>query len=58
MLLTNVGRIFPGDTNKLIPIKFLCSDLVLPKLQIGTKFYIREGRIIGEGEIREIFNRG
>lgn len=48
------GRpIKPGDT-VVLAILFLWPDLVLPKLSVGTKFFLWERGHIAEGEVLEI----
>ena len=39
MLLENVGAIHPGEDKESVPVKFLCADLVMPKLHDEIKFY-------------------
>lgn len=56
ILLNSIGPIHPGDKKDNVPIKFLCADLVIPKLEVGTKFKIRDGKIIGEAEVVKIIN--
>ena len=57
LLLNNTGPITPGENKKNIPIKLLDSDFVLPKLQVGGRFYLWDMRNIAEGVIIEIFNK-
>lgn len=57
LLLNKIGSIFPGDKKDNIPVKFLCPELVLPKLKEGIKFYLWDGRIVAEGEVKEIINK-
>ena len=54
LLLHEVGQIWPGESKADVPIKFLCPELVLPKLQKGSRFYLWEGKNIAEGKIKEI----
>lgn len=56
LLLEKIGSISPGDFKTNVPIKFLCSELVLPKLQKGKKFYLKEFGIIAECKVIEIIN--
>lgn len=37
-----------------VPVKFLCIDLVRPKLELGTTLGIWEGRIVGHGIVTSI----
>ena len=52
LLLTNIGKIFPGDTVR-VPIKFVLPK-VIRELRIGDTFYIWELGIKGEGKVEEI----
>lgn len=54
LLLDQVGSILPGDYKKSVPVKFLYPKLVIPKLKVGTKFYLWDMRNIAEGEVLEI----
>ncbi len=56
MLLEGIGSIYPGDKKINVPVKFLCSDLVIPKINVGDKFYVRDGRVIADGIIEKIIN--
>jgi hypothetical protein len=57
LLLKKIGAICPGDFKKNVPIKFLCPELVMPKLFEGKNFYLWELRNIGEGQIVKIINK-
>lgn len=52
--LLDIGPVFPGQT-AAVPIAFLAPDLFADKLVVGRKFKMWERRIIGEGEITEVF---
>lgn len=56
LFLNETGSILPGDCKFNVPVKFLCWDLVFPKLKIGSKFHLWDGRNIAEGEVSEIIN--
>lgn len=56
LLLDKIGSICPGDENENVPVKFLCADLVIPKIKVGDKFYIRDGKVVAEGTISKIIN--
>lgn len=56
LLLDDIGGIAPGDFKKNVPIKFLCPDLVIPKLKVGSHFFIRDGKIVGEGNVVTVIN--
>lgn len=53
LLLNEIGSIFPGQNIKNVPIKFLCPELIVSKLNVGDKFFLREIKIIAEGTIIE-----
>lgn len=57
MILNEIGSISPGEHKQHVPIKFLCPELVLPKLKEGTKFYLWDMRNIAEGVVEEITNK-
>jgi hypothetical protein len=48
------GRIARGATVE-IPIKFLSPQLVKPRLGLGDRFTLWEGRTVAEGEVIELF---
>jgi hypothetical protein len=54
LLLENIGAIKPGETKSGVPIKFLCPELVIPKLKKGVKFYLWDMRNIAEGEVEQV----
>lgn len=54
LLLEKIGPISPGESKSNVPIKFLCPELVLPKIKKGSKFYLWEMRNIAEGIVLEI----
>jgi hypothetical protein len=52
LLLGELGRaIAPGETIDRVPIDFLSPGEVIPHLTVGVRFWLWEGRHIGEGEI-------
>jgi hypothetical protein len=53
LLLQDVGPIAPGES-ATVPIKFLRPELVKSRLQVGSRFNLREIKIIGEGIIESI----
>lgn len=53
MTLPDSGRIDLGSV-LVLQLQFLYPQLVLPKLRPGTKFQLKELRIIAEGEIIEV----
>ena len=56
LLLSEVGAIEPGEIKKAVPIKFLCADLVIPKIEPGNVLYLSEGNLIGEATVIRILN--
>lgn len=56
LLLETIGSINPGDEKENVPVKFLCADLVIPKIKSGDKFYIRDGGVVAEGIVQKIIN--
>lgn len=54
LLLESIGAIHPGENKINIPIKFLDSSIVMPKLKIGSKFYLWDMRNIAEGTVKII----
>ena len=55
LLLSDVGSIVPG-AEVTVPIKFLYSGLIRPRLRVGDKFSLRELHRIGEGEITSVYS--
>ena len=55
LLLEDVGPIAPGG-RATIPIKFLRPELIKQRLQVGSRFRLREARTIGEGTVESIVN--
>lgn len=51
--LGKTGALYPGHTYE-IPIKFLRPDLIVESLTVGRKFYLRDLRLIAEGEVTAI----
>jgi len=54
LLLENIGSIYPGDSKKSVPLKFLDPDSILKDLTVGSILKIREGRYIGEAVVAQI----
>jgi hypothetical protein len=54
LFLHDVGSIYPGDSKENVPIKFLCPELVLNKLKLGGKFYLRAIGVFAEGTVKRI----
>lgn len=52
----NEGKrgICPGETMENVPVAFLSPDKIFPYISIGTKFNIRDGKIVGDGIITAI----
>ena len=51
--LKETGSFSPGQEG-VIPIQFLCPDLLVDSLAVGSKFHLREIRVVGEGVVKEI----
>lgn len=47
--------LLPGDTCDEVYMAFLCPDLVLPKITIGTKFKLWSGEFFAQGEFTHIY---
>ena len=56
LLLLEVEKVKPGGTAK-VSIEFLSSQIVIPMLHVGKKFFLWERGIIAEGEIRKIISK-
>jgi len=53
LLLDDIGSISPGETVE-VPIIFLYSELIVPKLKIGSKFRLWERGFKGDGVVLDI----
>lgn len=51
LLFNEPCSILPGESRNNVPVKFLWYEGAKKELQANKKFYICEGRIIGEGTI-------
>lgn len=47
----------PGEEIDNVPIAFLSPEKIFPYIQVGTRFTIRDGKIIGDGVITSIDSR-
>lgn len=55
LLVSEYGKaIFPGDAVEDIKIAFLSPEEVIPRLEIGTRFTLWEGKTIAQGEVVSI----
>jgi len=54
LMLGDDVSVSPGQT-VIVSVAFLAPDLVVPRLEPGKKFFLRELRSIAEGEVLEIF---
>ncbi len=54
LLLVGIGALRPGQS-VTVPIKFLDADRAKKFLGVGTRFFLREVKVIGEGEVKELF---
>ncbi|HSP15846.1 MAG TPA: hypothetical protein VLV78_13955 [Thermoanaerobaculia bacterium] len=50
MDLSGVGALPPGGGAR-VPLKFLNPDLIVPRLEPGSKFTLWEGKTIGQGKV-------
>lgn len=50
LLLSDAGPLHPGSISE-VPIKFLEPKLIEDLLKVGSRFFLRDGKIIGEGEV-------
>jgi hypothetical protein len=53
MYLDEIGGIWPGQTAQ-VPMRFLSPALAGPYCSVGTRFLLREGKVIGEGTIEQV----
>lgn len=53
LLLQDLGPLSPGQEAE-VPIKFLSPELIKPRLEVGSRFQLRELQVIGSGAVREI----
>ncbi len=51
LLFDEPCSIFPGESRDNVPVKFLWYDGAKKELQVNKKFYLWDGRNIGEGII-------
>jgi hypothetical protein len=57
LLLDQIGNpLLLGET-MIVPIKFLNSNNILPRMKVGDQFLLWEGKYIAEGEVIEIVHR-
>lgn len=53
--LDMIGPIAPGETTT-VPITFIFSEMIKPRLKVGNQFTLSELRTIAEGIVEEILN--
>jgi hypothetical protein len=53
LLLDTTGPLSPGYEGS-VPIKFLSPDYVKHRLSVGSRFVLKDFRVIGEGQVEEI----
>lgn len=53
LLLSETGALHPGASAR-VPIKFLEPELVRDLLDVGSRFLLRDGKVIGEGEVEAL----
>ena len=51
--LSETGAIAPGESAR-VTIEFLVPDLIVPRLEEGSNFSLREVRIIGHGIVVDV----
>jgi hypothetical protein len=57
LLLDETGSLYPGD-EAIVPLKFLHPPGIVPKLKVGSKFKLWEGKDVADGEVTEILWQG
>lgn len=55
-LIENLGKIFPGQEVKNVPIKFLDLEFMKDEIHVGRSFKIKEDRYVGEGVVTTVIN--
>ena len=55
ILLSDSTSLAPGD-RATVPIKFLCPELVIPYLRMGSVFELRDGRVIARGRVSRVLS--
>ena len=55
MLLQTVGALAPGSSAK-VPLVFLNRHLLKNIISVGSRFEIRDGKVVGEGVVEEIMS--
>ncbi len=53
LFLDESGPLAPG-ASATVPIKFLCPELIKPRLKVGSRFKLWEMRTIAEGVVEQI----
>lgn len=48
--LSEMGAMLPGES-RVVPVKFLCADLVRLRLIVGHELRVWEGGIIGDAKV-------
>ena len=57
LLLDQVGTtLAPGDT-VVVPLKFLLPEYIVPRLKLGDRFKLWDGKDFAEGEVLEVSRR-
>ena len=53
LLLEEIGALRPGQL-ATVPIKFLNPDMLGPRLRAAQCFHLWDGKVIADGEVKEI----
>lgn len=57
LMLQQVGNVQLGEI-VTVPMRFLVADLLRGKLKPGDKFYLRDYRVIADGEVKSVLLEG
>lgn len=55
LLLADTGPLEPGQKAE-VPLVFTSPDLVIPRLRVGSRFTLWEGRHIADGEVLRVLS--
>jgi hypothetical protein len=55
LLLHEIGPLDPG-ASAVVPVAFLAPELVKPRLVQGSRFRLKDYRVIGEGRVQQILD--
>ena len=57
LMLGEIGTVHLGET-VTVPMRFLVADLLRGRLEPGSKFHLRDYRVIADGEVESVFLEG